>query len=106
MGKTKNNAKKGKTVTFKMSEYQLEQLQQCCDVMEITQSDFIRQAVTNQIGLVYMQGMMSKMYSAVSAFSEEIKQKGLNGEYEKQIEEMEKYIGLYSSIIGGIKENE
>lgn len=106
MGKTKNDAGKRKTVTFKISEYQLKQLQQCCDVMEITQSDFIRQAVTNQIGLVYVQGMMSKLYSIVNAFSEEVKQKGLQGEYEKQIEEMEKYINLYNNVIGEIKENE
>ena len=105
MGKTKNNAKKENTVTIKVSDRQLGQIRKCCDVMEISQSDFIRQAIEKEIYRSYKIGATMELAETLQNVSDELKKNVFDVDCKKKLEEIQeitKSITAYDFLVLGV----
>ena len=82
---------KGKQVNIRLTDKQYNQLIDCCDMMGISKSDFIRNATMNYINQCYIQEMMSTMYS-------EFKKINLSKATEKELGEFSALMDMFKQI--------
>lgn len=94
---------KRKQVNVRLSDTQYEELEKCCKVLEVSTSDFVRLAISNQIAVAYTQQIMSNLYD----MSVELKKKLPNEEVsEEKILEFENEFKKLKIMRGLIKSEE
>lgn len=58
----KDNKGINKQINFKVTERQYKLIEDCCEMLGVSKSDFVRNATFNYINQCYIQEVVSKMY--------------------------------------------
>lgn len=89
---------KGKQINFKVTDKQYQQIVDCCEILGISKSDFIRNATFNYINQCYIQEMISMIY-------QELKKIDLSKATKEDLIEFETYMNMFEHIAKFGKDN-
>ena len=90
----KNDKKKSKTVNFMITVGLYDDIQKCCEMLDISQSEFIRQAVTKEVYRTYENDTIRDLHNNFNFLCDEVKKIGLELDYKQKLEDIENLVNF------------